>query len=418
MRATRVVMWLLEWLHLGIFLPALFPAAYLILIDREDALILPLICAGTLVLIPAGIAKLMIRFVKSFVVYLLLCAALLYGTYLLSGALLSAWAFERSVAAGFQVALLIETAIVMLCYVQIRLRENARYRARIENDISFTEREYVLEKPFWPLMIYFVILYILSRNYDCKAGCDASVACFIAYAAVTCLYRHLENTEAYAERLSYIRRFPYKRVRRIGAAFTLTFLIITGIACTVPAVLTQGLRSYRDLRAISAEHASADDPYWQEDPLELRYMNEELWPDLVGIRLIRIPPWLDAVVKGIAYVATVAVLILFLKAFWHFLADFRAVPEENGDISEDLAMEKTKRGMRREKRYEDLPSDAMRVRRRYKKEIRRRRKDLPKPQETPHEIESATDLIGTPEGEALHTAYEEARYAAAEEPYR
>ena len=81
-------------------------------------------------------------------------------------------------------------------------------------------------------------------------------------------------------------------------------------------------------------------------------------------------------------------------------------------------MDKTKRGMRREKRYEDLPSDAMRVRRRYKKEIRRRRKDLPKPQETPHEIESATDLIGTPEGEALHTAYEEARYAPAEETNR
>ena len=44
------------------------------------------------------------------------------------------------------------------------------------------------------------------------------------------------------------------------------------------------------------------------------------------------------------------------------------------------------------------------------KQIRKRRKDLPKPYETPSEIESATDLYGTEAGNALHVRYESARY--------
>jgi hypothetical protein len=52
----------------------------------------------------------------------------------------------------------------------------------------------------------------------------------------------------------------------------------------------------------------------------------------------------------------------------------------------------------------------MRIRRRYKKTIKKHRKDLPALYESPNEIEEKAGLINNDEMKDLHSQYENARY--------
>ena len=56
-------------------------------------------------------------------------------------------------------------------------------------------------------------------------------------------------------------------------------------------------------------------------------------------------------------------------------------------------------------------TERYRIRRNYKKVIRRHRKDRPLPAEMPEDIEKKAGLYGTPEGQELHNRYEDARYS-------
>ena len=52
-----------------------------------------------------------------------------------------------------------------------------------------------------------------------------------------------------------------------------------------------------------------------------------------------------------------------------------------------------------------------RIRRKYRRTIRRARQEAPMQFETPAEIERGADLSSLPDPEAFHTEYERARYA-------
>ena len=55
-------------------------------------------------------------------------------------------------------------------------------------------------------------------------------------------------------------------------------------------------------------------------------------------------------------------------------------------------------------------SDEEKVRRQYRRYIRKHRKDRPEPYETPEEIEIAAGVANTEEGKELHGQYERVRY--------
>ena len=58
----------------------------------------------------------------------------------------------------------------------------------------------------------------------------------------------------------------------------------------------------------------------------------------------------------------------------------------------------------------DVPKEEMKIRRVYRKFIRKHRKERPAVYETPREIELAAGVADTPEGQKLHEEYELARY--------
>ena len=120
--------------------------------------------------------------------------------------------------------------------------------------------------------------------------------------------------------------------------------------------------------------------------------------------------WLN----GLFYVMGTACGALFLyligKAVRQAGVTFRADRDENGDIIENLADEPqeeiTSIGGRRKRADKKTET----VRRKYRRTIRRHRKDIPAPAESPAEIEEKAGLLGDGKMRELHGQYERERY--------
>ena len=399
----------LEWIHIGILFATFYPVSYIVLLDRDERMILSIFLAGFIILLPTAVAKIAAHYVKSFTAYALICIFTGILTVLLSGWIGGMLGYPDPARAGYQISVLIETVIVVIEAVLIRMRENSRARALLENDITWTDREYLLEKPILPMLVWFVVLYIFSKMFKCSVGCDIAVVCFFLYGACACLEKHLTDTEHYISVLSYVKQFPARRIRLIGTGVVLSFLLVAGICAVIPSAVSAGYRTYYDIRAWvrMMEERGVD---FEGDPLGLSYVEDPFDQLLRGQKMIPVPPWVDQLVKTLGMIFLAGVLVLAIRMFWRFCREFRDKQEENGDISVSLeadVIEKIPRPLRRA-RGEDSERD--RIRRRYRREIRRRRKERPAPSETPTEIEAAAGLAGTAEGRDLHETYEKARY--------
>jgi hypothetical protein len=101
----------------------------------------------------------------------------------------------------------------------------------------------------------------------------------------------------------------------------------------------------------------------------------------------------------------------FVQMIRQIFKDFRNTLDENGDIIEEITDDDM--AYKEDELYikgSHLDSEAMRIRRRYKKAIRKHRKDLPAPYESPNEIEVNAGLAYNDEMKQLHCEYENARY--------
>ncbi len=407
---SRRLLAFLEWIQLGVLLPTLYPAAYLVIVDRDDRMILPLFLAGLLILLPALIAKAAIRFVHGFLPYAAVCALAFVLTWFASEMLTRISPWTREAVTGFRIALLIETFAVMLTCLNIRIRENSRARALKENDMDWTEREFLLEKAQFPLLIWFAVLYLIALNFDCRTGCDVAIAAFFIYGAIACLDRHLRETEKYISVLSYVKQFPLKRVRTIGTGIVLTFLLVSGVAAGLPAFVTAGFRTYRDLRKWAAEREMSGEIDWENDPLEMMNPEDPYKELMMRNEYEFVPEWVDQLVRALGYIFLGGFALILVRLFWKFCGEFRDRSEDNGDIATTLPEDRIEKIARRPSRRGESGSERERIRRRYRREIRSRRKDRPGAAETPAEIEAGAGLCGTREGEELHEAYEKARY--------
>ncbi len=95
--------------------------------------------------------------------------------------------------------------------------------------------------------------------------------------------------------------------------------------------------------------------------------------------------------------------------------DFRNSRDENGDIIEEIKdKEKSDREEMLERGRRHTDSAAEKIKRRYRKMIRKHRKDRPAPFESPAEIEERAGLRDDEEMQVLHRAYEGVRYGPTE----
>ena len=99
----------------------------------------------------------------------------------------------------------------------------------------------------------------------------------------------------------------------------------------------------------------------------------------------------------------VRIILLSLK---NSAARFKEGFAENGDVIVSLDSEDHAQRIRIRTPFSGEVTPRDKIRREYRKQVRRRRKEKPQPYETPAEIEQAAGI----DDPALHTRYEQARY--------
>ena len=101
-------------------------------------------------------------------------------------------------------------------------------------------------------------------------------------------------------------------------------------------------------------------------------------------------------------------ICFLIKEIWAELKMFEEGMNQEEDKIESLQEEEAE--VLPTQKVSDVPKEEMKIRRVYRKFIRKHRKDRPAKFETPTEIETAAGVVDTTEGKELHKLYEFARY--------
>ncbi|MCD8038481.1 MAG: hypothetical protein LUE96_05280 [Lachnospiraceae bacterium] len=391
-----------EYLHATLIAMLVIPLLYALaeLEDAGGALMLYIKCF--IIIIPVAVTELAVRKIRRLGLYLLAGAAAtaaLYGIMEL---------FFGESGACYTCVMPAESVLIVL----IRLRERMRLAAQEkENDIYAAPEISMINKPSFAFMWYFAVMYLLGIAFNSAALCDIAFFNAGVYFFVALAHGFLASTKQYFDLNSRTKNIPGKRLYAVGAAMTGAFAGLVLIAM-LPSVFLAGQRRYTDIRTWfdevePAPYAAAYDVQTDGEAVGtnwLEVMNdgepvsepskfwEYFWRALV------------AAIAGAGAYAGFYVLRQFFR-------DFRSSFDENGDRVEEIdgGPEDKTEGLGQKRRRRE-GSEAARVRRLYKKTIRRHRKEAPAPYESPAELEENAGLSGDAAMEALHVQYENVRY--------
>ncbi len=424
---------ILEILHPVLLTALAGPMFYAFFELRGDAWMLPMYLAGFCLLPLSAVVRAAGAKLRSLWLYLLTAAAALWAVNALCRGLMGILfmpltgvpGFAESEAAGFRPAAIPEGLLgaeivlggiwITFSALRLRLRENRRSRARRENDTSWTDRPLLAEKPAPFCLIWFAAAYMAGLCNACPPLCDIALGAGTAYLVLVSVYRLLEVGRRYEDETARLENVPRSKIRRLRGG--LLVLLVAGIlAAAVPAFLTGGARHYHDLRkwewdVIPLTPEAGEQSENEQSPealAELLGENGEYWEP---------PAWLITLGKWISTAVMIALTAAILRGIWRAVMgtarEFSELPEENGDIAQSLDREEPESEeagrLRRWLRGQPL-TEREKIRREYRRVIRRYRKERPRAGETPAEIEEGAVFPDGFDGKALHERYEKARY--------
>ena len=412
------IMRILEWLHPALLLPMICPALYSFTDGRSDPLFARLYLAGLLLIIPSAVSRILAYRMEHFFGWLvpgLLAAAFSCFVSGFAGRSL----FSGPLYMGYMAQMCVCSLLLLAVSARIRMREKARIRAREENDTTWNGSRGALDSPSLFAVSFFAVCYGIGLCTYAPKLCDLAFVTGAADLLVYLTWRHMETTRLYLTRTEEISNVPKRKIRRARAAYAVLTPVLL-VLLAIPAGILGIKRAYTDIRDMHFEllyedmEAQAEgpaDPSPGEDAMEQleEYLEKE------G-RTFELPKWLKTAGRllGYAVYAAVGIMLVYFGArgIMNYIVDFKGVPEENGDIAESLK-DRAESIPRRVVRALRAPkNERERVRREYRRAIRKYRKEVPGPSETPREIEAAAAF---PEGydvESLHARYERARYGA------
>ena len=304
--------------------------------------------------------------------------------------------------------------LLLVCYDANAIRRNEIQRQKAEeaNDITWTPRNSLLEYPRLPIIILYAVTYMLALVTNCKVMCDVSFCSAYACLFLSLTHQYIRRRENYLKDKRHISNVPVRRIRGISTLFLSAVLIIV-LAASVPSGFADKLRPYQDIRFWEFRLPAEPEDETPYIPYSGLGNMEEFFGDINGPLPERREPslWLN-IVSVIFAAVTLFLLLQFLyRTLKHSFLAFRGT-RENDDIIVSLEDEQDDIRKILKKMYRREPdTERYRIRRNYKKVIRRHRKDRPLPTEMPDDIEKKAGLYGTPEGQELHNKYEDARYS-------
>lgn len=400
----------LEWFHVLLVLSMLTPLIYIADKQMEPGQIYRMYFAGYLLLVPIiGLMKAE-RGCKNFIqflgIFLCMCGAVKIGAQKLGGLILN-----ESAAVVYWVCMVICTVLIAAGAYSTRMYRVRKREARENQDTTWIEEGFRLDRPAKGYIVEFVLIYIIGLFRICPQMCNLALYSTLAYLLVVITHEYMNAIEEYLnlnENMYQVRNIPYKRIYGIGKAFFIGYIILL-LFTVVPALLTADDRKYIDIKTVKFQKELAPEDIYVQPPMEM--MTEPMFAEMEAEPIIprEVILVLDKLLYAIAVIVTVLLFISVIYAIRKELARFAKATDEEEDVVESLEPVKEEEqlliGKRTWKRTEED-----KVRRMYRRFIRKHRKELPAMYETPTEIEMAAGVADTEEGKTIHEKYEQARY--------
>lgn len=396
-----------EWGHATLIIAIIIPLLHALCAEQPDTIGQYLYFKCLVIIFPIVMSDLAIEKCKGLFSYLLACVLIFAATGGLS------WIIAGSLQAGvllwgYMILILIETIFVLLNRLAERLHKKKEADAMLGENPDWHPSYALLREPSFFILIYFAVVYIIALNLNDPAACNAALFSAVIYTLLTFLYQYICETEKYLFLNKRTCNLPSRRIYGIGSGMLAIFLLLLMIV-TLPSLFTISHRHYRDLREWASNIEfnyteplpENDMEYIGEDPMEALFAEYgEIKPT---------PQWVTALTYMIEITVFAVLAFMLLKKIYATFRDFRKAVDENGDIIEELKdaeeavspVQKTTPVRRRKL------SERERIRKEYRKTIKRHRKDRPAPYESPREIEMNA---GITDNEELHQNYERARY--------
>lgn len=395
------------WLHATLIMAIITPLLYALGAEQQDTISQTLYLKCLLIAFPIIITDLAIEKCRGLFSYLIISIVTFAATGII-GLRIAGPIRESVMFWGYMLLLLGETAFVIICRITSRLQKKEEKDAARGEDPSWRPAHYALREPAFPLLIYFLAVYGIALNVNNPSVCNAALFSAALYTPVTFLYHYICETEHYLSLNKRTCNLPSKRIYGIGngmlALFLLLFLLIL-----LPSLFTVSGRHYRDLRKWKAPI----DIDFTELPNER--MEENTGEDPMALLMAEsgepkpTPKWVIALSYVMEAFVFLFIIIVLVKSILSTFHAFRAAADENGDIVEELEDTEDVRKITLPARRRKL-SERERIRKEYRKTIRRHRKDRPAAYESPDEIETNAGIAGCEETKKLHRNYEAARY--------
>jgi hypothetical protein len=385
------------------------PLIYMGVMQRDPQLLYQVYFSSYILAVPVIGSMVVSRKCRRFWVYLCFVICFFFVTKI--GAQIIGNLFPDELASNiYQLCMNVITVLVAVVAYIMRIYRSNRKRAREISDASFIESMEV-DKPNTKAALLFVAFYLYALNLDCPQVCDLALYSSLLYLLFAVVYEYIKKTEDYLrlnEDACQVRNIPVRRIYGIGKAFLVVLLGLLMLT-VIPAILTINNRSYNDIRKIEPSKRGIIEYEFSVQPMmeipefdtDMVPVDDELSPMAVLIVDIFIYGTLIFVVLLCAY----ALFLGLRKMLRRF--EQASVDEEDVVESLDYMDEGEKIGIRRRAW---IRTEEDKMRRRYRKFIRRHRKDRPAKYETPTEIETAAGVADTVEGMELHKQYELARY--------
>ena len=398
---------MLTYLHATLIAMLVLPLLYALaeLRDADGEGMLYLKCL--LIFIPIVVTEIAVRRLKNLGSYVLSCLAVtvaVWGVIKL---------FFSDSGTLYPIVMTAENLFVALFRFQERLR---LARQEKEDDLYAAPAVSLINQPSLGFIWYFAVMYALGIIFNSKALCDIAFWNAAIYFFIALAYTYITATNHYLELNKWTKSIPRKRLYAIGTAMLGIFSVLALLAI-LPSFFLAGQRRYTDIRTWSnnmefVEYQPMGSPQtdgndYASDDWVMMLNDGEAPPE---------PSKFWTYLGWIALVASAAALIYgVIKMLRQVFLEFRDSYDENGDKVEELFDEISQKEERLNfKRSRKADSEAARIRRTYKRTIKKHRKELPAPYESPTELEQNAGLYEDSEMKLLHEKYEYVRYGQEE----
>lgn len=396
------------WIHATLIMTIITPLLYSFGVKGPDATLQNLYFKCLVIVLPIVATDFAVRKCKGLLTYLAI------STFVLAVTVSIGWLLTVSLRPNlifwvYMAVLFGETIYVIVIRISDRVRKKREAYTLEGTNPTWQPTFDSLSTPNFSTLIYFVSVYLIAVNLNNSAVCNAALFSAIIYTLITFLYHHICETEKYIALNKTACNIPSKRIYGIGNGMMAIFLLLF-VIMILPALFTISNRHYRDLRdtsiPINIDYAQIMEEYEMQnaDPGTMEMLMEQLGEPKP------IPEWINTLFNMVATAVFLFLVGSLIKFIYNTFRTFRGINDENGDVVEEL--QEIDEGVKIRKTHVNsrkLP-ERERIRREYRRFIRKYRKERPARYESPTEIEQNAGVAENEKAKELHKEYELARY--------